>query len=499
MKKDMLDYLTKRKIIDMKRRGISTRRISKTLGINRETISKYWSEAQKKQHEMEQSGVDQRLMQEKVYATPRYAGRVSKRRKFTPELEKRLIELLSEEGKKAARLRWNKQKLTNTQIYEIIQEEGYDISLATINIELTRLRQNPRKPQVYIRQHYELGQRLEYDFCEVRLDLGDGVGRYFLAVFCAPASGFRWCYLYDNQKQKVFLDSHVKFFEMMNGVWSEVVYDNMRNVVAEFIGRNKKQLNSEIEKLASYYGFNIVTTNAYAGNEKGSVERSVEVLRNRIFGSVQNFDGMDSARKYMESCLIKINATIDIESEKQCLLPCRPPYELAEFCEARVSKYSFISVGGSRYSVPETLVGKQVSVKKYHDEIRVFFDLEQVACHKISKAKGSETVDIYHFLRTFERKPGALKNSVALKSIPKIKSIYDRHFSENPRKFIELLVENKGKDADELLVILERKIKRQSEIKAISVVHSNSDVDTKSVDILMSYSNMQKGGINNDN
>jgi hypothetical protein len=95
---------------------------------------------------------------------------------------------------------------------------------------------------------------LEYDFGEVRLDCGEGVKTYHMAVLTSPGSGFRWAYLYTNQKKAVFLDSHVKFFEMMGGCGilrepskiqrREVVYDNMPGVVSKFIGRNEKELNT---------------------------------------------------------------------------------------------------------------------------------------------------------------------------------------------------------------------------------------------------------------
>ncbi len=61
-----------------------------------------------------------------------------------------------------------------------------------------------------------------------------------LAVFTAPASGFRYAYLYKSQKQEVFLDSHIKFFEMLGGSYDEVVYDNMRNAVSDFLPNREK-------------------------------------------------------------------------------------------------------------------------------------------------------------------------------------------------------------------------------------------------------------------
>jgi len=101
----MLDYLTKRLIIDAKRNGESTRSISKRMGVNRETVSKYWSRTQKELHDLERMGVDERMIQEKLYATPRYKSRCGHRRKVTPELENRLLELINRENRKSSNLK----------------------------------------------------------------------------------------------------------------------------------------------------------------------------------------------------------------------------------------------------------------------------------------------------------------------------------------------------------------------------------------------------------
>lgn len=58
----------------------------------------------------------------------------------------RLREVLEEEQKKTRRMgAGHKQKLTHKQIHEILAEEGYDISLVTINIELARIRQKQKR------------------------------------------------------------------------------------------------------------------------------------------------------------------------------------------------------------------------------------------------------------------------------------------------------------------------------------------------------------------
>ena len=195
-----------------------------------------------------------------------------------------------------------------------------------------------------------------------------------MAVFSALGGEkpVRWAYLYTNEKQDVFMDSHVKFFELAKGVWREVAYDNMRNVVRKFIGRNEKELNGELVKMARYYGYQINVANCFAGNEKGSVECSVKVLRNQIFAENTRFCSLEEAQKYLESRLIKLNhlsRLSRLEEQRAHLLPYKPPLELASISENTVNPYGMVCVDTAFYSVPEYLVGHKVIVKKYHDEL----------------------------------------------------------------------------------------------------------------------------------
>jgi hypothetical protein len=86
-------------------------------------------------------------------------------------------------------------------------------------------------------------------------------------------------------------------------------------------------------------------------------------------------------------------------------------------------------------------------------------------------------VDIYHYLNTLYKKPGAVRNSVALKSIPRLKAIFDTHYSKQPKKFIEIFMENKELPIDELIKLFEEKTRRRIEIAALDVVKPVSDVD----------------------
>jgi transposase len=491
----MVDLEKKSQVTALKNQGFSNREVAKRTGLNRETVSKYWNEYQRLRYELTKKGVDERQIQEKLAASPKYRVRDRKKRKYTEEIETRLKELLDSEKHKDSRLgSGHKQRMTNKQIFGMIQAEGYDISLGTINSALARLREELRQRQVFIRQQYDFGDRLEYDFGEVRLIIGGECGTYHMAVFASPAGKYRWCKLYTNQKKGVFLDSHVRFFECIGGCWREVAYDNMKNVVKKFIGKNEKELNDDLLKMSAYYGFGINVTNCFSGNEKGSVEKSVDVLRTELFAVNYTFNTLDDAQEYVSSRLLKLNENTLIHEEKPHLLPYIPPLELADITTAKVDKTSLISIDTVKYSVPEALAGQSVIVKKYHDEIRVFADNAEVCRHRRMKGNGVLKIDIMHYLNTFLRKPGAVSNSVALKSIPKLKAIFDTYYAKTPRAFIEILTEHRHLEIDEIVRLFREKTSNKAEFNAISVVRPISPVDMHSRIAMANYALLMKGG-----
>ena len=449
--KNLLDISA---MLKLKEKGFSNRSIAKTLGINRKTVNKYWNQYKENFERLENANIATEILkiQEEILSKPKYNSASRVRRKITPECIKALENILSDEDKKAKVLGTNKQALTKQQIYELLKKQGFDISYSSVVLEIKQIKQMGN--ECFIKQDYEYGDRLEYDFGELKLVVDGIVKKYYIAVLSSPAGNFRWCYLYDNCKKDVFLDSHVKFFEMIGGVWKEIVYDNMRNVVSKFIGKNEKELNEDLVKMSIYYGFEINVTNAFSGNEKGYVEGSVKYLRNKIFAENYKFPSEESAIEYMESQLMKLNENSKIEEEKEKLKPTKPPLELADIRKSVVNKYSFVQIENNFYSVPEYLVGLTVTTKIYYNKILIYTNNEFVCEHKKLDGKKKISADIRHYLKTLNFKPGALKNSFVLKSNPKLKSIFDKYYTNNPKKFIDIISKNKEKNDKELEEIL---------------------------------------------
>lgn len=441
-------------IIKLKSKGHSNRAVARMAGINRKTVARYWDEYSGHLEMLNEPNATTTQVQEAMVAAPMYDATTRNPRKYTDEIDQRLNEILNLEQKKDSLLGSHKQNLTKLQIHEILDIEGFDISYSTIAVKVNE--KLSKAKECFIKQFYEFGDRLEYDFGEVKLLIGDKLDTYHMAVISSPAADFRWAFLYKNQKKNVFMDSHVRFFEMVGGVYKEVVYDNMKNVVTKFIGKTEKELNEDLVKMSIYYGFDINVTNCFSGNEKGHVEGSVKIIRNHVFAKNYEFNTLEDAQEYLNSQLIKMNEDSNIEEEKLNLLPYKPKLELANISINKVNKYSFVRAENNFYSVPEYLVDKEVSVKSYFDKIIIYANNSYVCEHKKIDGFNEISIDISHYLKSLFRKPGAIKNSLALKSIPQLKAIYDKYFNTNPKKFIEVLIDNKEKGLDELLKIFDK-------------------------------------------
>lgn len=431
---EVINQMNKYTIINLKLKGFSNRKIAKELGIDRKTIGKLWTEycdAQEKLKSQTLSEQEREQLTLRVISGNRYNVSTRSRRKLTPSVESRIIEILDAEDLKTQRLgATHKQQLSCQQIYEILNHEGIDIGLTTVT---NFIRQQRLKKEVFIRQDYELGERVEFDFGEVKLMVQGKVTTYTIAVFAAPASQYRWARLYQSQNQKVFLDAHVCFLNEVQGVYQEIVYDNMKNVVKQFGSKNEKELNPELIKMALYYGFKVNVTNCYSGHEKGTVENSVKVIRNKVFAQRYEFEDLNQANDYLTQKLQYLNKTSQIEEEKRHLKPVGPPYEIAEFSIHRVDKYSCIQLETNYYSVPDYLIQHQVVVKNYPQHILITSQNEVVCEHKKINGTKQFSLELNHYLKTLNKKPGALNNALVLKQVPQLHTIYQSYFKTNPQ------------------------------------------------------------------
>lgn len=449
-------------IIQMHLSGRSNRSIARELGMNRKTVNKYVREFEDSRAVLRDAGDrlgDQAIRDatQVIVEAPTYKKRASSGRKWNAKMDEALDKILAAEEEKRIRLKTSKQQMTKAQIHHALRDKGFDIGYTTVCNKINERRQ--ANTEAFIAQTYTFGERFEYDFGEVHLEIAGKLTKVYMAVITAPASKYRFALLYNSQRYEVFVDSQVRFFEHMGGCFGEGVYDNMRNVVSKFIGKNEKVINPKLLQLAAYYGFKVNVTNCFAGWEKGSVESSVKVIRNAAFATHWQFDSIESAQAHLSCVLEGLNKDCPVDEERASLGPYVPPFEIADIrAAAHVDKYSCVHYDQVSYSVPDYLVGKKVTVKAYPTEIIAMVGGRVVARHVRSYKPKDMVLDINHFLSTFMKKPGAVARSSALCAQTHLKEIFDSDYADNPREFISILNECQDLSADATIKALKNHV-----------------------------------------
>jgi len=445
----MINLIQKQEIIlSHFREGKSQWEIHRQTGIDRKTIRKYIKEYEAKKQILLNSGDNNKELISDIVAPPKYdsSGRV--RRKLTDEMINRIHFFLEENEIKKATGR-SKQQKKKIDIYECLIEEDFNISYTTV---CNYIRENTeRSKEAYIRQEYELGEVCEYDWGYVNLTINNKPKTFQMAAFTSAKGNYRYANLYHNQKMESFLDSHVKFFNEIKGVYRTIVYDNMKVAVKKFVSRTEKEPTEDLLKLSLYYGFKYRFCNPRSGNEKGHVERSIEYIRRKAFSKKDNFNSIEEANEYLREQLQKLNARTTeynkgkspkgiLNEEKPYLIKLMPSYDTARTAELRVTKYSVVSIDENKYSVPDNLVGEFVFVKIYPEKILIYHKNKLLAEHTRSYGLHTWNIKIEHYVKTLKKKPGALHSSTAMQQMnPTLQTIYNKYYTQNPRDFIELL------------------------------------------------------------
>ena len=436
-------YTKQEIILRSYREGKSQRCISRELSISRTTVNKFIQDYQDWKSSNSPSTLSVYLSQSNSYDS-------SKRTKIvlTREIESSIDDLLALNDKNRS-LGLGKQLLKKIDIFHHLESQGVSIGYTTVCNYIRSKELKSSTPEAFIRQSYSPGSSCEFDWGEVKLNIGGHLQRFQLAIFTSSYSNYRYACIYKRQDTLAFMESHVSFFSYTAGVFKEMVYDNMRVAVAKFVGKYEKEPTRALLDLRSHYGFSHRFCNARKGNEKGHVERSVEYIRRKAFGLSHSFDSLEVAQQHLLTTIEGLNDTKQqlkgksanelFAEEKSCLLPVSSDLSCSETVELRVDKYATVSFRTNRYSVPDHLVGDFVEVKLFSSELEIYHKGVQLGKHPRNYGKHQWVIAIEDYLHTLKTKPGALSGSIALVSSDYLKQLYETFFLQAPRDFIELL------------------------------------------------------------
>lgn len=284
--------------------------------------------------------------------------------------------------------------------YRAIHPDGYG---RTQFFDLYRKHSKTIEP--VMRFEHKAGEKLFVDFSGdtpsyVDRETGEVISvELFVAVL--GASSRTYALAVASQQLPDWIRAHIGAFEYFGGVPEVIVPDQLKSGVKTSC-RYDPEINPVYSELCAHYGVVVIPARPLEPRDKAKVENGVLIAQRRILAVLRN-------RTFFS--LLEINEAIAVELEKlnnrpmqgigksrnelfaeldRPALKALPPerFQLREWKKAKVNIDYHVAVHGSFYSVPYTLIGKEVEVCLTITTVEVLHDGKRVASHLRTQKKG---------------------------------------------------------------------------------------------------------------
>lgn len=408
----------------------SYKRVAKELRISRNTVRKYVHRVE----DVHQGKTEKILPENRNIQRTRHILTDTIREKIHQYLESSL------QNRK-------KQRITAKRIWELLIKKGDPIGYTTVKEEVAWWKEHHTLREISILQEPQKGIRAEFDWGVVYLRIKGIERKYSLAVFVLPFSLYRFARLYHRETRYEVIDAHIEFFNEIQAVPKTIFYDRMSTAYDS----RKQTFHNAFLEFSLYFGYEPCACNVASPQEKGTDEESVGYIRRLAFGERSEFNSFEEAEEWLKVCLADVNShpvyhRKDVPSEG--LVKERPEmlplptleYSNYELNQAVISKYSLVKCDANHYSVPETYCTTRISYKKTVHHLMLLDGDAVIATHLRLSGKDQYSMDIMHYIKTFQKKPGALKYSKVMTQVDEqIQDLFNQHYANNPKDFLIIL------------------------------------------------------------
>lgn len=196
----------------------------------------------------------------------------------------------------------------------------------------------------------------------------------------------------------------------------------MKTAVSKVLKGSDREWNPRFEKLCAHYLIEPIACTPASGNEKGRVERQVQIDREQFFTPMPKASTLQELNDILTSRLATYNNTHkhqeykdktvnEVYQEERSFLVSAPvSFDGCKEVDVKVSITCLARYENNNYSVHSSCAGKIVQCKAYSDELVFIYDGKEVGRHKRKFTKGETSYDWKHYLPVLTHKPGALRN-----------------------------------------------------------------------------------------
>jgi transposase len=320
--------------------------------------------------------------------------------------------------------RWTggKQRLTAARLYTLLCSEGHDVGYTVVKQIVREWKR--RKQEVFVPLVYRAGDLAEVDFFEVLVDVAGERRKAHMFVLRLMHSKRDFAWLYPRQDQTCFLDGHVRAFAHFGAVPHRLAYDNLKAAVAKHLAGSERELAPRFLALATHYLFEASFARPRTGHDKGGVEARGKGIRWQELVPIPS--GPDLAT-ISAALLARLDTRVteSFTDERASMLPLPSTQFGSARCSpsASVSRRSLVKLDGAVYSVWSTWAGLEVTAYVGVDKVALVGP-DRVRVTHTRQPFGGRAVDYRHYVHELARKPQALRQ-VADELIPALGEPFD--------------------------------------------------------------------------
>lgn len=268
---------------------------------------------------------------------------------------------------------------------------------------------------------HKAGDKLYIDFCGNKLSYTDKATgelidvEVFIAVL--PCSQYTFVKAAPSQKREDLISCLSACLQWAGGVPQAIVSDNLKSAVSK-AHKYAPLINKTLADFALFYGCAVDPARPYHPQDKALVERSVELVYQRIYYplSRHTFFSLEELNAEIARLLVVYNDYLFahggttrrqqfIDTEKEWLQPLpQGRYHLRQYKRAKVQKTSYIYLSADRnyYSVPYRYQGLHVEVQYNQQAVEIFYNHTRIASHRRCFTPGQYTTVDDHMPSTHQ-------------------------------------------------------------------------------------------------
>lgn len=299
--------------------------------------------------------------------------------------------------------------------------------------------------EVYFEQTHHPGVQAQSDFTDMR-DLSVTIAgepfAHLLYHFVLTYSNWEWVMICPSESFESLTGGLQGALWRLGGVPTEHRTDNLSAATHELHDSRGRDFTKRYKAVLGHYGLKGTTNFPGKANQNGNVESGNGHLKNaidqrlRLRGS-RDFDSRGLYEAFLWQCVASRNATRgDRFGEERRHLRPLPAQALPTYTElfAKVSRYSVVSVGKRRYSVPSRLIRHRLTVHLHADILELFYQGVKVLVVPRLVGDALARIDYRHVIHSLVRKPGAFRNYVFREELypqPEFRMAYDALVAHN--------------------------------------------------------------------